>query len=152
MPEANAPEGPGSTPLSLEQWNARSEGFLPGLIGFEVLAVESGRTSARLELRPELMALNGFIHAGTVTSFADTSCGYGAYASLPRGANGFTTIELKCNFIGTAREGAILCEAILQHAGRMTQVWDARVYAEGDESTLALFRCTQMILYPRDST
>ena len=111
-----------------------------------------GRTRARLELRPELMALNGFIHAGTVTAFADTSCGYGAYASLPQGANGFTTIELKCNFIGTAREGAILCEATLQHAGRMTQVWDARVYAEGDESTLALFRCTQMILYPRDST
>ena len=148
---ADAPKHAGSTQLSLEQLQALAKGYLPDLIGVEVLEVDTGRSRMRLELRRELMALNGFIHAGAVTSFADTSCGYGAMASLPKGAYGFTTIELKCNFMGTVREGAILAEATLHHAGRMTQVWDARVYAEGDERTLALFRCTQMILYPRDN-
>ena len=145
------PEEHRGTFLSAEEWNSRGNGFLPGLLGIEVVAIESGMSRLRLAIRPELMAPNGFIHAGTVTTLADTSCGYGCMASLPEGANGFTTIELKCNFMGTVQGGAILSEATLHHAGRMTQVWDARVYAEGEERTLALFRCTQMILYPRNN-
>jgi uncharacterized protein (TIGR00369 family) len=67
-------------------------------------------------------------------------------ASLPEGARGFTTIELKTNFLGTARDGAIACEATLVHGGRTTQVWDARVTDEATGKVLALFRCTQMLL------
>jgi uncharacterized protein (TIGR00369 family) len=117
------------------------------LIGLEILAAEQGRISGRLQLREELMAPNGYLHAATVVALADTSCGYGTYVGLPEGASGFTTIELKSNFLGTAREGAIDCEARRVHGGRTTQVWDATV--TGGEKTIALFRCTQMILYPR---
>ena len=35
------------------------------------------------------------------------------------------------------------------HLGRTTQVWDAVVFDEASMRTLALFRCTQMVLYPR---
>ncbi|MBA2510282.1 MAG: PaaI family thioesterase [Rubrobacter sp.] len=131
----------------IEELNSRSEGALPGLIGLEVVGVEEGSISSRLELRGELLAPNGYLHAATVVALADTSCGYGTFANLPEGASGFTTIELKSNFLGTAREGTIECEARLVHGGQTTQVWDATV--TGPEKTIALFRCTQMILYPR---
>ena len=131
----------------IEELNERSGGALPGLIGLEIVGAEEGGISGRLELRKELLAPNGYLHAATVVALADTSCGYGTFVSLPEGAEGFTTIELKSNFLGTAREGTIECEARLVHGGRTTQVWDATVTGSG--KTIALFRCTQMILYPR---
>lgn len=131
----------------VDDLNRRSEGALPELIGLEIVAAEEGLLSSRLELREELLAPNGYLHAATVVALADTSCGYGTFVNLPEGAEGFTTIELKSNFLGTAREGTIGCEARLVHGGRTTQVWDATV--TGPERTIALFRCTQMVLYPR---
>jgi uncharacterized protein (TIGR00369 family) len=70
-------------------------------------------------------------------------------ANLPEGAKGFTTIELKCNFLGSVSDGVIYCRGTAVHLGRTTQVWDARVYMEENDKTLALFRCTQMLLYPK---
>ena len=122
-------------------------GYLPGLLGIEILKVESGLVESRLAVRREVMAPNNFLHAATVVALADTSCGYGCVANLPQGASGFTTIELKSNFLGTAREGAIVCRATPVHLGRTTQVWDAEVTLEGGERKIALFRCTQMVLW-----
>ena len=129
--------------------NERGVGTLPGLIGLEILEAEKGRLASRLELREELMAPNGYLHAATIVALADTSCGYGCFVNLPDDASGFTTVELKSNFLGTKREGTIKCEAELIHGGRATQVWDATVADEESGKKIALFRCTQMILYPR---
>lgn len=133
----------------LDELNERGVGSLPGLIGIEITRAERGSLASRLELREELLAPNGYLHAATVVALADTSCGYGTFVNLPEGAEGFTTIELKSNFLGTKRSGAIRCEATLVHGGRSTQVWDATVAAEDGGKPIALFRCTQMILYPR---
>ena len=97
----------------------------------------------------QVMAPNGYLHAAAVVALADTSCGYGCVAALPEGASGFTTIELKANFLGTARDGAILCRATPVHLGRTTQVWDAAVRVEASGAEIARFRCTQMILWPK---
>ncbi len=132
--------------LDAAEWNARSRGYLPGLVGLEVREIERGRVTSRLAVRPDLLAPNGYLHAATVVALADTSCGYGTIASLPEGAQGFTTIELKANFLGTVREGGIACEATCVHDGRTTQVWDARVTDEATGRVVALFRCTQMLL------
>jgi 1,4-dihydroxy-2-naphthoyl-CoA hydrolase len=132
-----------------EQFNALGGGHLPALLGVEILSVSEGAVDSRLLVRREVMAPNGFLHAATVIALADTSCGYGCVASLPQGASGFTTIELKANFLGTARDGAIRCRATAVHLGRTTQVWDAVVSAEGSEKKIALFRCTQAVLWPR---
>ena len=121
------------------------EGRFPGLLGVEPVVLEQGHAGLRLDVRPELLAPNGYLHAGAVVGLADTTCGYGCVASLPERATGFTTIELKTNFLGTAREGTLTCEGRMLHGGRTTQVWDATVRA--GEKTLALFRCTQLILY-----
>lgn len=133
----------------LEELNERGIGTLPGLIGVEILEAEKGRLTSRLELRDELLAPNGYLHAATIVALADTSCGYGCFVNLPDGAEGFTTVELKSNFLGTKHEGVLGCEATLTHGGRTTQVWDATVTDEDSGKKLALFRCTQMILYPR---
>jgi uncharacterized protein (TIGR00369 family) len=137
-----------AVPTSAEL-NAIGEGRLPGLIGLEIVGVEPGGLRSRLGIRPDHLAPNGFLHAATVIALADTSCGYGCRASLPEGAENFTTIELKANFLGTARDGALACEARLVHGGRTTQVWDATVTDERTQRTVALFRCTQMVLWPR---
>ena len=135
----------------LEELNNRGNGMLPGLIGVEILEAEENLIKSRLQLREELLAPNGYPHAATVVALADTSCGYGTFVSLPKDARGFTTVELKTNFLGTKRSGSIDCKAKMVHGGRTTQVWDAVVADEDSDKAIALFRCTQMILYPRDA-
>jgi 1,4-dihydroxy-2-naphthoyl-CoA hydrolase len=132
---------------TLEEINSRASGTLPGLLGIEMLDVAAGRVRARVALRPELLAPNNYLHAATIVALADTACGFGAIASLPQGATSFTTIELKTNFLGTARDGAIACEATLVHGGRTTQIWDAKVTDVTSGRTIALFRCTQLMVY-----
>ena len=132
-----------------DELNAILPGTLPGLLGLTITAHEPGRLEAALDVRPELLAPNGYLHAATVVALADTACGLATRALLPDGATGFTTIELKTNFLGTARDGRIDTEATNVHAGRTTQVWDAVVRDAGSGKTLALFRCTQSVLWPR---
>ena len=132
-----------------EEWNRRGAENLPGLLGLTFVKVEPREVTAKLALREALLAPNGYLHAGTVVTLADTCCGYGTVASLPEGASGFTTIELKCNFFGSALDGVIVCVARPLHQGRTTQVWDATVTPEGAERPIAQFRCTQMVLWPR---
>lgn len=135
-----------TSPSELE---ARGEGKLPGLLGIEVVSVEAGRSVLRLPVREALLAPNGYLHAASVVGLADTAAGYGCVASLPPGAAGFTTIELKSNFLSTLTDGVLACEATMVHGGRTTQLWDAPVVDEGTGKVLALFRCTQLVLWPR---
>lgn len=135
--------------MTADFFNSRGAGHLPGLVGVQIVSVTPGGLESRLAIRRELLAPNGFLHAASVVALADTSCGYACVANLPQGASGFTTIEIKSNFLGTALEGAIFCRATPAHLGRTTQVWDAIVTIEGTEKRIALFRCTQMVLWPR---
>jgi uncharacterized protein (TIGR00369 family) len=135
------------TTLTREYFNGFGQGRLPGHLGVEIVTVSREAVESRMVVRPEVMAPNGFLHAASVIALADTSCGYGCVATLPEGAKGFTTIELKANFLGTAREGAIACRATPVHLGRSTQVWDAVVTHEASGARIALFRCTQMVLW-----
>ncbi len=135
--------------MTPEFFNRRGEGCLPAYLGIKILAVGDGELTAELEVVPHLLAPNGYLHAGSVVTLADTAAGYGCIASLPEGAVSFTTIELKSNHLGTAREGVILCKAQVAHRGKTTQVWDSVVTDQSSGKTIALFRCTQMILYPK---
>lgn len=134
------------TPEAMNKFGAAS---LPGFLGIQITRVSEGEVAARIEIKPHLLAPNGFLHAGTVITLADTAAGYACVANLPEGANNFTTVELKSNHLGTARDGAIACVAKAVHLGRTTQVWDVVVTNEANGKTIALFRCTQMILYPK---
>ena len=132
----------------MKDFQSIGEGRLPGLIGVEIDGVSHGSAKGSLLIRPDHLAPNGYLHAGTVVSLADTLAGYGCMGSLPEGAQSFTTIELKTNFTGTARSGRIRAEANMLHGGRTTQLWDVNVYNEAGKQ-IACFRCTQFILYPK---
>jgi 1,4-dihydroxy-2-naphthoyl-CoA hydrolase len=134
---------------TVDELNALLPGTLPGLLGLVITEHEPGRLTAALEIRSALLAPNGYLHAATVIGLADTACGFATRALLPEGASGFTTLELKANFLGTAREGRIEVLATNAHAGRTTQVWDAAVTNPATGKPIALFRCTQSVLWPR---
>jgi uncharacterized protein (TIGR00369 family) len=135
--------------LSPDAFNRFGQGHLPGHLGIEILSTDPKGLLCRAAVRTELMAPNGYLHAGTLVSIADTLCGYGCVVNLPPEATGFTTIEVKCNFLGSVRSGAVRCEAKPVHLGRTTHVWDAVVSDEATGKTLALFRCTQIVLMGR---
>lgn len=133
-----------------DEFTARQQGSLPALLGIEWDEVAKGLARARFVVQAHHMAPNGFLHAASVIALVDSASGYGCLSSLPEGASGFTTIELKSNHLGTAKVGeTVACEARLAHGGRMTQVWDATARNETTDKVIALFRCTQMVLYPR---
>ncbi len=118
-------------------------------IGFEPVAVDARSAVARMTIRPEHLAPNGFLHAGVVTLFADVTCGMGSFAALPDAGHFYTTLDTVTNYVGTAREGVLECTATARHVGRRSQVWDGTVQSVDSGRTLAVFRCTQMVLENR---
>lgn len=135
--------------ITLEQLNARTGDNLPGWFGMRVVDVAEGILTMDYGVRRQHLAPNGYLHAASVIALADTAAGYATIAHLPPGATNFTTIELKANFLGTATDGTLRAQARAVHQGRTTQVWDATVTHAESGRQLALFRCTQMILWPR---
>ncbi|WP_326638975.1 PaaI family thioesterase [Streptosporangium sp. NBC_01755] len=148
-PAAPPDRAPRATPdrPTPENLTRMTEGRLPGLLGFRVVAADERSVTAELDVRPDLLAPNGYLHAATVVALADTACGIGCRLSLPDGASGFTTVQLTSSYTGTAREGTVRTVAALAHRGRRTQVWDAVVSGDSGR-TIALVRCTQMIIWP----
>ena len=134
---------------TLENLNRIGVGKLPGHLGIVITQAAETELRAELTIRETLMAPNGYLHAGAVVTLADTCAGYGCILNLPPGATGFTTIELKSNHLGTALEGTIEASAKPAHVGKTTQVWDVVITHKESGKTLALFRCTQLILYAR---
>ncbi len=135
--------------IAIEVLNERGSEYLPGYLGIEIIELAPNTLTSRMPVKKLHVAPNDFLHAASIVALADTACGYATLAHLPEGAQSFTTIELKSNHLGTVRDGSIACVATAQHLGRTTQVWDAVVTDEASGRKLALFRCTQMILWPK---
>jgi uncharacterized protein (TIGR00369 family) len=132
------------TPQTFNVIGARK---LPGHLSVIITEVSASRVSGEMPVSESVMAPNGYLHAGAIVTLADTVSGYGCVVNLPIGATGFTTIELKSNHLGTALDGTIVAVATPLHRGKTTQVWDAVVTHKDTGRTLAVFRCTQLILY-----
>jgi uncharacterized protein (TIGR00369 family) len=135
--------------ISIERFNQMGHEYLPGFLGVEMLELKEGSLRSRMPVKKLHFAPNDFLHAASIVALADTTCGYATIAHLPDGAQSFTTIELKSNYLGTVKEGGIACLATAQHLGRTTQLWDAVITAEATGRTIALFRCTQLILWSK---
>ena len=131
--------------VTIDQLHERQQGTLPAHFGLRITEVSEGRAAAEMPIQSWMLAPNGYLHAASVIALADTCAGFATLAHLPEGARSFTTIELKSNFLSSAVEGTVRCEATADHLGRNTQVWSVTVLAPSGKR-MALFRCTQMIL------
>ncbi len=136
--------------VTVDYLNEIAKGFLAGEFGVETLTLEEGKLTSRMKITKSHLSIHGYLHAASVIALADTSCGNAAFAHVPEGSAGFTTIELKSNHIGSETEGNLLCTATAQHLGRTTQVWDAVVTSEKTGKKIAVFRCTQAVLWPKN--
>ena len=136
--------------LTPDYFNGAVTERLPGCLGVLVSKVGNGCMELELEIERKHLAINGYLHAGTIVTLADTAAGNGCLANLPIHATGFTTIELKCNLISTLRSGKLRCTSQCIHAGRTTQVWESKVMDAAIGNLIAAFLCTQLILYPRE--
>ncbi len=143
------PEFPEDRQELIETLIARGENRLPGVLDLELIEIGDRSAAMRCAISEKHLALNGYLHAAAVVALADTTAGYGCIGNLPDAGIGFTTVELKSNHVGTLLEGAMVARGAMAHGGRTTQVWDVTVSDEATGDPLALFRCTQMILYPR---
>ncbi len=133
-------------PRTVADFNRFGAERLPGHLGIVITEVTPTGVRGHAAVTPALMAPNGYLHAGSAVTLADTVAGFGCIVNLPEDASGFTTIELKSNHLATVRDGTIDCLATPVHIGRTTQVWDATVTHQETGKVLALFRCTQMVL------
>jgi len=135
--------------MTPEYFMDRDADNLPGMLDIKVTDVKKGTLKAQLEVSRKHLSINGFLHAGTLITLADSAAGYGCMANLPEGAAGFTTIELKSNMTSSVKEGVISCVSECVHSGRTTQVWESIVTSEVTGKMLAKFTCTQLVIYPR---
>jgi len=128
-------------------FNDLSKNHFPGLVGITITSVSQNKMTAEMKIDKKLFAPNGFLHAGSIVTLADSIAGYSTIAHLPENGKSFTTIELKSNFMRAKREGALECESTPEHLGRTTQVWRVVVRDKETQKKIAIFSCTQMILY-----
>lgn len=133
--------------ITLEMANDHSQGHLSDVLGLEFLDLSPQKIRSRMSITQKHRSPTGYLHAAAIIAMADTTCGCGTHINLPKGTNGFTTLELKSNFLGTLKDGELFCEAVPEHIGRTSQIWSATV-TSSEGKRIALFRCSQIILYP----
>jgi uncharacterized protein (TIGR00369 family) len=122
---------------------------VPGQLGCVFDHSSEDLVTGHIDVTDNLIAGTGFLFAPAVIALADTCAAIGCGNNVPPGAS-FTTIELKANFLASARVGErVTCRCTPAHLGRQTHVWDATVVNESSGRVIALFRCTQMVLAPR---
>lgn len=125
--------------------------LVPGMLGCEFTHVTAELVVGRINVTDRLIAGTGYLFAPAVIALADTLCALGTPPNAPEGTT-FTTVELKSNFLGSARSGEVVeGRATPRHVGRTTQVWDCEVTNLDTGRKIALFRNTQMILPGRPS-
>jgi uncharacterized protein (TIGR00369 family) len=123
--------------------------LVPGQLGCVFDHSATDLVVGHIDVTPNLIAGTGYLFAPAIIALADTCAAMGCGNNIPAGSS-FTTIELKTNFLSSARVGErVTCRCAPVHRGRQTQVWDATVTNETTGRTVALFRCTQMVLPPR---
>jgi uncharacterized protein (TIGR00369 family) len=97
------------------------------LIGARLALVEPGVVEIALPYRADLTQQNGYLHAGIVTTIADSACGYAAFSLMPEGS-GVLSVEFKVNLLRPARGESFLTRAEVIKAGRTLTVVRADVF------------------------
>ena len=107
------------------------------LIGAELSRVEPGVVEISLPYRAELTQQNGYLHAGIVTTIADSACGYAAYSLMPAGSE-VLSVEFKVNLLRPAKGDKFRARAEVIKPGKTLTVVKADVFglSQAKEETL----------------
>ncbi len=122
------------------------------LIGARLDLVEPGIVEISLPYRADLTQQNGYLHAGVVTTIADSACGYAAYSLMPEGS-AVLSVEFKVNLLRPAQGESFITRAEVIKAGRTLSVVRADVFgidANGERKLVATMQGTMMCLRKRD--
>jgi len=98
-----------------------------GLIGAELSRVEPGVVEITLPYRPDLAQQHGYLHAGIVTTIADSACGYAAYSLMPPETE-VLSVEFKVNLLRPAKGKTFVAIAGVVKAGKTLTVVRADVF------------------------
>ena len=120
--------------------------LVPGQLGCAFDHAAPDLVVGHIDVTHNLIAGTGYLFAPAVVALADTCAAIGCGANIAE-TQTFTTIELKSNFLSSAQVGQrVNCRCAPAHIGRQTQVWDAVVTNQSTDRTVALFRCTQIVI------
>jgi uncharacterized protein (TIGR00369 family) len=119
------------------------------LLGAEATVVEPGRVVLELPFREDLCQQNGFLHAGVLTSIADSACGYAALTLMPAGSD-VLSVEFKVNLLAPGRGERFRADAHVVRSGRTLTVCQAQVLAltPGQPDVMAALMQATMITRP----
>jgi uncharacterized protein (TIGR00369 family) len=113
-----------------------------GHLGIELLECTPGHCLARLPLRPELLQMTGYAHAGVVGTLADQCAGGAAMTLVPDDCT-VVTVEFKINLLRPAVGDWLLCRATVLKPGRRLSIAESEVLAErADGSSLLVAKLT----------
>lgn len=115
------------------------------LIGASLSLVQPGIVEITLPYRKDLTQQNGYLHAGIVTTIADSACGYAAFTLMPEGS-GVLSVEFKVNLLRPAKGETFLARAEVIKAGKTLTVVRADVFAltENNRTLVATMQGTMM--------
>jgi uncharacterized protein (TIGR00369 family) len=118
------------------------------LIGAELIRVEPGVVEISLPYRTDLTQQHGYLHAGIVTTIADSACGYAAYSLMPPGS-GVVSVEFKVNLLRPAKGERFVARAEVVKAGKTLTVVRADVFGlskDADRELVATMQGTMFCL------
>ena len=119
------------------------------LMGAELAKVVPGEVEILLSYRDDLTQQHGFLHAGVITTIADSACGYAAFSLMAPGSS-VLTIEFKVNLLAPAQGKSFRARGAVVKAGRTITVCSGDVFALADEPVLvATMTATVMALQGR---
>ncbi len=97
-------------------------------LGARLASIGRGRAQIEADYRKEITQQHGYVHAGVLTSMADSACGYAAYSLAPEGTE-ILTVEYKVNFLAPAKGPKLVAKAKVLRPGRTITVCSADVYS-----------------------
>lgn len=116
------------------------------LMGVNATTVSPEAVEGEITVRDDLCTTGGIMHGGAIMAFADALGALGAFASIPEGAKGTTTIESKTNFLGAAPVGSLVKgRSVPLKTGRRMSVWQTTIET-ADGKAVAVVIQTQLVL------
>ena len=120
------------------------QGF-PAFCGFKVKHMEYGQFEAQLQIRPEHLQQDGFVHAGLMATLADHTAGYSAYTTVPEDIS-ILTIEFKINYFKPAVGKMIICRSKVINKGKKIIVSESEVFSVADGKEKLVCKATVTLM------